>query len=429
MWRVNLKKKIFKSTMNLIILSTLAKALSFGVRIFLARKLSLNAMNIYSLAMPSLLFLIALANMGIPSALSKVIAQSKSAMTPILSAIVLSFVNNILLIVSFMMLIPSLNDLIFMHHHESVLKAMLYMIPMVTLSGLLKGILQGKQHHEVATASQILEEVFRIVYLIVALHPALNAENMAYVAMLSIFVGECGSTLFMLAYLLFKKYPLPIKKSLVDMQSIKEILNLSLPMTSSRFIGSFTFFIEPLLLVSVNALLSDSYSVLNGYVLPILTMPSFISMTLSSALLPSFTYEMFHNHKTRAMKIFRVMMLVCFFVSLVCNIVTYFYPEQILNLFYHNSLGATMLKGGSIFFVFYSLQPILSSVLHAINRSKHALLDTLLGSLVRLAVVFFLANTLQESTLLVALVAGMLVTTGLHAWNVFWYLPRFVNNV
>ncbi len=91
-----MKKKIFYATISLILLSTIAKILSFIVRIYLARALPLEAMNLYSLTMPTLVFLIALAQMGIPTALSKVIAQSVNPLNGILSSFILSLINNLI---------------------------------------------------------------------------------------------------------------------------------------------------------------------------------------------------------------------------------------------------------------------------------------------------------------------------------------------
>ena len=102
-----------------------------------------------------------------PSALSKVIAQKEKPYISIMASLILSVVNNTCLILIFLFFIPRLSVMIFQRGDmELLLKAMIAMIPMVTLSGILKGILQGQQHHATACASQIFEEIFRIIYLI-----------------------------------------------------------------------------------------------------------------------------------------------------------------------------------------------------------------------------------------------------------------------
>lgn len=94
-----MKKEIIRSTVHLLTLSLIAKILSFFVRIACARILSAEAMNYYSLTMPTTVFLITLGQMGLPSAVSKIVA-SRQDYTPVLKAsVLLSVINNLLLTV------------------------------------------------------------------------------------------------------------------------------------------------------------------------------------------------------------------------------------------------------------------------------------------------------------------------------------------
>ena len=65
-----MKKTLLRSTFLLLLVSVIAKILSFLVRILLARTLSESAMNYYTLASPTMVIMITLAQMGIPGALS-----------------------------------------------------------------------------------------------------------------------------------------------------------------------------------------------------------------------------------------------------------------------------------------------------------------------------------------------------------------------
>ena len=95
-----MKKTVLQSTMILVIVSVIAKALSFIVRIMLARTLSPSAMNYYTLAAPTMVFFITLAQMGIPGALSKVIAQSDHPHQPLKVSVILFFLDGSVVIAS-----------------------------------------------------------------------------------------------------------------------------------------------------------------------------------------------------------------------------------------------------------------------------------------------------------------------------------------
>ena len=110
-------------------------------------------------------------------------------------------------------------------------------------------------------------------------------------------VGEMGSIVHLLIALKRKKRVLHHVSTLSDSwhwETVNELLSLSLPMTGSRLIGSFDKLSEPMCLVlSAGVLLQQqlitTYGQLNGYVMPLLTLPSFATIALSNWLLPSFT--------------------------------------------------------------------------------------------------------------------------------------------
>ena len=417
-----MKKNIIYSTLFLIIISSLSKVLSFIVRIYLARKLPQVALSDYSIVMPTLVFLISLAQMGIPPALSKILAESKNQLNGILTAFILSFMNNILIITIFICLIPVLSNHLFHDLAFSrILRSMIYMIPMVTLSGLLKAILQGNQHHYIASSSQIFEEVFRIFYLIIRFsYPVDSMMEYASIAMFSIFIGEIGSTIYMLIFIFLKKNIFKRRQHDIKANMFLELLSLSLPMSASRLIGSFTYFLEPIIFLSYfnHVQMENIYGIFNGYVLPIITISSFVGMTLSGVLLPTFVYQKTHYHIKKAVHTFISMSLICLSISFICSLITFLNPNQILNLFYHTEQGSHILRIFSIPFIFYSLQPIFSSILHALNLSKKAMFDTIIGCILRLCILL-LTPFIHEYSLYFAIIISMLTTTLLHAFHIY----------
>lgn len=422
----DMKKTIIRSTIYLIIISIFAKALSFIVRIMLARTLSVEAMNYYALASPTMVFVITLAQMGIPGALSKVIAQSNQPNRSIKASILISIANNIVISIAFVVILPLLAHVVL---KQDVIKPVLYailpLIPCVTISGLLKGYLYGIQHHLHATSSQLFEETSRIVFLLIAfsLHPQMDAIRMAQYAMFSISIGEIASSIYMFLSLRIKKEAfqrLPNLFLRLTKSQFDEVLCVSIPMTGSRLIGSLTYFLEPIVMViGLTSILSqemvNAYGQLNGYVLPIITMPSFITVTLSNFLLPSFTYHYSRGNSKHAKKLFNVIIGCCFLIGISCSFVCYTYSEELMMIFYHNTRGAMVLKQLAWPFALFSLQAPLSSMLHALSHSKQTVIDTLLGSSTRILCVFLLTPLLYSHALAIGLVSGMLITTLTHA--------------
>lgn len=427
-----MKKTVVVSAFHLIYISVLAKLLSFLVRILLARKLGSEAMSYYSIVAPTMVFLISLVQQGIPAALSKLSAQSSDPKLPLAAGACISALTIALTLSLFTCILPFFaGELLHDIRLIPVLRALLPLLPAVALSGLLKGYLQGIQHHYAANITQLYEEAARIVFLVVcfALFPTQDPIALASLAMFSVTVGELASCICMLFHLRFSFHHIRIAPrvlSRVRPDQLRDILSISMPMMGSRLSGSLTYFLEPicmLLLVpaSMSAQIVEGYGILNGYTLPLLTMPSFLSITLSNYLLPSFSYAIAHHQKKQAKKSCLLILSCCLLSGILYALFCYCFSEPLFQLFYHTSQGADQLHVLALPFLFYSLQPPLSALLHACSLSAQAFCDTLIGSLFRLGCVCFLTPYLQVEALLIALSGGMLITTFLHALRLLRY--------
>lgn len=427
-----MKKTVVVSAFHLIYISVLAKLLSFLVRILLARKLGSEAMSCYSIVAPTMVFLISLVQQGIPAALSKLSAQSSDPKLPLAAGACISALTIALTLSLFTCILPFFaGELLHDIRLIPVLRALLPLLPAVALSGLLKGYLQGIQHHYAANITQLYEEAARIVFLVVcfALFPTQDPIALASLAMFSVTVGELASCICMLFHLRFSFHHIRIAPrvlSRVRPDQLRDILSISMPMMGSRLSGSLTYFLEPicmLLLVpaSMSAQIVEGYGILNGYTLPLLTMPSFLSITLSNYLLPSFSYAIAHRQKKQAKKSCLLILSCCLLSGILYALFCYCFSEPLFQLFYHTSQGADQLHVLALPFLFYSLQPPLSALLHACSLSAQAFCDTLIGSLFRLGCVCFLTPYLQVEALLIALSGGMLITTFLHALRLLRY--------
>lgn len=426
-----MKKTLLKSTILLIVISVIAKVLSFSGRIILARTLSGEAMSYYSLASSTMIFVITIVQIGIPTALSKLIAEKQKRKAPLYSSICIAVFNNLVIVTAFLCIIPWLAHIVLKQDVIiPVLYAILPLLPMVSLSGILKGYLYGIQSHIAAANSQIYEELSRIIFLIFIFqaNPTMDAVNMARIAMLSITVGEFFSSIYMLWNILKQKKTSSSFKERLHKRDFIDLLSISLPMTGSRLIGSLTYFIEPIVMVMGLSLLQNeaivaTYGQLNGYVLPIITMPSFITVSLSNYLLPSFTYHFARNNLQHAKKLCNLILSLCFIIGIGSSLICYVFPEELLQLFYHNTTGAEQLKQLAWPFALYSLQPPLASMMHSLSKSNSAMIDTLLGSTIRILCVGFL-SIYTTSSLAIGLTCGMLATTILHGIKVAILLSK-----
>ena len=230
-----MKKTVLVSAFHLVFVSVAAKILSFAVRILLARELSSEAMNLYALASPTMVFLIAIVQQGIPSALSKLTAQQEGS-KPLFASAMITMLTTAAVMSVYVLVLPYFAGGI-LHHAElvPVLRAIIPLLPFVALSGLLKGYLYGRQQHFAANNAQLYEEGSRLLFLLAffAAWDIRDPAMLAAVAMISVSVGEIVSCLYMMLRLrvpFARARRMPSALRGVSLSAMREVLSISMPM-------------------------------------------------------------------------------------------------------------------------------------------------------------------------------------------------------
>ena len=82
-------------------------------------------------------------------------------------------------------------------------------------------------------------------------------------------------------------------------------MGISIPLTTSRIIGNIGYFFEPILFTKVllsnginSSIITSEYGIINGYVMPLLLLPSFFSNAISQSIIPVVSNEVVNNIKT-----------------------------------------------------------------------------------------------------------------------------------
>lgn len=88
-------------------------------------------------------------------------------------------------------------------------------------------------------------------------------------------------------------------------KTASQLLAIALPTTGSRLIGTVALFFEPIVVAQSLALAgvativaTEQYGLLVGYVMPLLTLPTFITYSLSVSLLPSLSEAAANRQKS-----------------------------------------------------------------------------------------------------------------------------------
>ena len=175
-------------------------------------------------------------------------------------------------------------------------------VPIVAISSVLRGYFQGKQNMIPTASSQVIEQIIRmfsVILLAIWLLPK-GIEFAAAGAMAGVVIGELGGMLSLLWQFRRQKMPRLLKKEKVkkifqkNRETFQGLLHISLPVTTSRIVGSLTFFIEPIVVAQSLAIAGIAataatrfYGQLSGMAIPLLAFPTFFTYSLSVSLVPA----------------------------------------------------------------------------------------------------------------------------------------------
>lgn len=161
---------------------------------------------------------------------------------------------------------------------------------------------------------------------------------------LSNIISELTS-IFILFFFLPKNFKLNKNDITPTLNNIKDILEISLPSTGSRLIGCIGMFFEPIILTYFlgNTIVSE-YGILNGYVMPLILLPSFFTSAISQALLPIVSNAYSNNKKNYVLKKIKQAIFYSLLIGIPATLIFVLIPEIPLNLIYNTNEGISFIK-------------------------------------------------------------------------------------
>ena len=389
-----MKKNTFiKSVVLLTIGGFLTKIISMFIKIVLARMLGTEGIGIYMLITPTFTLLMALAQLGFPVAISKLVAEeTKNNKNLVFSVIPISLIINIFIII---VLILSSKYVSFNLLKEKrcyyALLSIGFVLPFISISSILRGYFFGKQKMFPHVLSNITEDLVRLIFLIIGIPIFLKKGlefAVAFVVLVNI-ISELTS-IIILFFFIPKNFKITKKDIKTDKTNIKDVFSIGVPTTASRIIGSIGFFLEPIILTYTltkcgytNNYIVREYGIISGYVIPLILLPSFFTLAISEALIPSISKEYSrHNYKYVKSKIKQALFF-SLLVGIPATILFELYPKIPMKLIYNTEEGITYLKILAPIALMHYIQAPLTATLQAEGKAKEAMKGTLGGTILR----------------------------------------------
>ena len=432
------KQSFLHGTLLLIIAGMITRGLGFINRIVIARLIGEEGVGLYMMALPSLFLMLTLTQIGLPAAISKRIAEAnelgdqrkiKQIMT--FSFFIIACTSIIFTIIMFFLAPFVANYLMTDKRTLYPLYAVLPSISVIAFVSVIKGYFQGMQNMKPQSIAIIIEQVVRIIsiYFILTLLIPYGIEFAAAGAMIGVFIGEIVS-FFYLFYLFKREKTIPIRKKFVptlrESKSIrKQLFSIALPNTGSRFISSISNFLEPILvsqslriagLSTVQA--TRQYGELTGYAMPLLYLPTFITNSLSIALLPSISAADASGNRNLVFYRIHQAIRISFASGALATIILTFFSIPILTQMYGTSNASKYIVIMAPCFLFLYIQAPLQAALFALDLAKYAMHNSFYGSMIKFLLLFVLASNEKFGIfgVVIALNTTIILITLLHLY-------------
>lgn len=430
------KQTFLRGTLILIVAGFITRILGFINRIVVARFIGEEGVGLYMMAVPTLVLTITITQLGLPVAISKLVAEAEAQGNhrKIKKILIVSLATtgtlSIIFTPAMILLAPYLSTNLFTDPRTYYpLLAIAPVVPIIAISSVLRGYFQGRQNMKPSAISQVIEQVVRIS-LVAACTKALLPYGIEYAAagaMLSAVAGELMSLLYMI-FVFKNKKSFRLRKKFFSYvgegkQTFNDLMRIAIPTTGSRMIGSIAWFFEPIVVAQslaiagvATSLATKQYGELVGFALPLLMLPSFITYSLSTALVPAISEAAAKKNSILIEHRLQQALRLSFVSGGIAVVLLFVFADPIMLFMYGSSKAAIYIKVMAPFFLFYYFQGPLQATLQALDLAKAAMINSFIGALVKTGVIFVLASKPSFGIMGAALgiVIGMMLVTMLH---------------
>lgn len=392
----NKKESFLKGVTYLLISQIIIKVIGFTYKFYLTNKPGFGDSGnaIYSSGFQIYALLLAFSSTGIPSAISKLVAErlavgdAKGAHRIFkISMITFSILGIIGSILLFLGAKKIAKDWIQIPEAEYSLIALSPSIFFVSISSVFRGYFNGKQSFTATAKSQTIEQIFKTFFTIILVEFVvyIKRNNIYIMAGAANFATTIATVMsFIYIYYYYRSKNKEIAQEILQTvnykvnrlrKTIKRILLDSIPISLGSLIASFNKNIDSLTVVRFLKKITNEkeaiaqYGILSGKIDILCSATLAINVAFVTAFVPSIVKSFTKNDLNNTYKKIKIFIFVTILVGIPITIIMMFLPKEVLNLFFPNAnSGANYLRISSISIIFMLLTQTVNSILQALGK-------------------------------------------------------------
>lgn len=402
------KQTFLKGAFILVLASVLVKAMGFLYQVVIVRLMGTEGIGIFNMVYPLYITALVLTTAGIPLAIAKFVAEEVAREKQVMAEELLGMAIAILMITSTLgalfLIIASPYLIRYLYADPRVIPSFLIIVPtllLVAVSSPIKAYFQGMQDMRPTAFTQLIEQIIRFICgiaLVYFLYPyGLTWASVGLAG--GILLSEVGGLVYLwrLYRKTFNTSKLIIRPSLTV---LRKLFSFSIPVTFTRIIITLVAAAEasliPRVLIKSGLTLSEATSFfgeLTGVAFTLLTIPSTLSYSLATTLVPAIADAQSKKHKSVLAQRTSDALGITLLAGVPCALILFFWGQHLTGLLFKAHNAGFLLQILSVGSVFLYLSQTTSGILQGTGYVMTSFTTTVIAGMVRLSGIYFLGSS------------------------------------
>lgn len=429
------RSNILKGTLILTLAGFITRVIGFLYKIFLSKVMGTEWLGIYQLVFPVYGIAFTIYATGIQTAISRLIAaemgkKNHKNVGRILRLGVLLSVS-LALILSF--LLYGFSDYVALRfllesRSASSLRILALVFPFCGVTSCINGYYYGLKRAGVPASTQLLEQMVRVVVVYIAAFTVGKDDFQVTceMAVLGLVIGEIASSLYNFLSIFITKSPKtmlypgpdPSAKTLKSKNIIRNILHLSIPLSTNRLLINILHSIEAVLIptmlrrsgLSTGEALS-AYGTLVGMSIPFIMFPTAVINSLAVLLLPTVSEAQAMENNDMIGRTTSVSLKYSLIIGIVSMGIFLMFGKNLgISIFHNEEAGNYLLVLAWICPLIY-MATTLGSIINGLGKAHITFINSIVGTIAKIIVIISLIPQKGISGYLAALLIGQLIIT------------------
>lgn len=382
-------KSILKSVALISVFSVLTRLLGFLLRIFLSRTIGAEALGLYQVALSVFMVLLTVVSSGLTLIISRMtasyrVSQDKKATASLItSGLLLALVVSVILC-AIILIFKNLFAHLFTD--ENCVNILIILLPSLIFSAIysvFRGAMWGYDNYFALCVTELFEMVIKIAFSVLLLNASMSVLQSATTVAWA-FTLSCVFSAVLVVILYFF-YGGKLGK---PTRIYRTILSRSAPITGVRIAGSL---VQPLIALILPARLMlagytasqamSIYGIALGMTFPLLFLPTTLTGSLSTALVPDISMAMAQNDSSHIQKRVTASINFTLFISFLVVPIFVAIGDKIGVFLYGEALSGTLLQFSSWIMIPMGVTNITSAILNSVGLEVKSFINYIIGGI------------------------------------------------